>query len=165
MSTRTPAGAALKAGLIAGLLDISAAFIQYYLRTGKNPLTVLKFIASGVFGRRALTGGPEMTGWGLVFHFGIALAFAALYFWLAARWPTLRKTWILSGFVYGLFVWAVMNLVVVPLSRTPELPFSWPGALIGMAILIGCIGLPIAYGAKRAEGFKRGLHSSGIVTG
>lgn len=165
MSTRTPAGAALKAGLIAGLLDISAAFIQYYLRTGKNPLTVLKFIASGVFGRRALTGGTDMILWGLVFHFGIALSFAALYFWLAARWPALRRAWIVFGMVYGLFVWAVMNLLVVPLSRTPERPFSWPGALVAMAILIVCIGLPIAYGAKRAKGFRTGLHSSGMAAG
>ena len=67
--TRTLASEALKAGLIAGLLDISAAFIQYYSRTGRNPLAVLKFIASGVFGKAALTGGTEMILLGLVFHY------------------------------------------------------------------------------------------------
>lgn len=152
--TRTLAREAIKAGLLAGLLDISAAFIQYYARTGRNPLAVLKFIASGVFGRRALTGGSDMIVWGLVFHFIIALAFAGLFFWLAARLPVLRRAWIGAGIAYGLIAWAVMNGVVVPLSRTPELPFSWSNALIAMAILIACIGLPIAYRAKRAAGFN-----------
>lgn len=151
---RTIAREAIKAGLLAGLLDISAAFIQYYARTGRNPLAVLKFIASGAFGRRALTGGSDMIMWGLVFHFIIALAFAGLFFWLAARLPVLRRAWIGAGIAYGLIAWAVMNGVVVPLSRTPELPFSWSNALIAMAILIACIGLPIAYRAKRAAGFN-----------
>lgn len=152
--TRTIAREAIKAGLLAGLLDISAAFIQYYVRTGRNPLAVLKFIASGMFGKRALTGGSDMMVWGLVFHFLIALAFAGLFFWLAARLPVLRRAWIGAGIAYGLIVWAVMNGVVVPLSRTPELPFSWSNALIAIAILIACIGLPIAYRAKRAAGFN-----------
>lgn len=162
--TRTLASEALKAGLIAGLLDISAAFIQYYSRTGRNPLAVLKFIASGAFGRRALTGGSDMIVWGLVFHFLLALAFAGLFFWMAARLPLLRKAWVGAGIAYGLAVWIVMNGAVVPLSRTPELPLDWPGALIGISILIACIGLPIAYLAKRAEGFNTTSHPAARST-
>lgn len=165
MSTRIPARAALKVGLLAGLLDISAAFIQFYLRTGRNPLTVLKFIASGLFGPQALTGGSGMMIVGLLLHFLIALSFALFFFWLATRLPALRKWWVLSGILYGLFVWAVMNLLVVPLSRTPQRPFSWPGALMAMAILVVCIGLPIAYGARKAGGYKTRVPFSGMAAG
>jgi hypothetical protein len=63
----------LKAGLIVGTLDILAAFIQYAIKTGKNPTVVLKFIASGVFGKEAFNGGTMMNVYGLIFHFVIAL--------------------------------------------------------------------------------------------
>ncbi len=65
----------LKAGFIVGTLDILAAFINYYINTGKSPEPVLKFIASGVFGKSAFTIGNEMLAWGLLFHYGIAFIF------------------------------------------------------------------------------------------
>jgi hypothetical protein len=142
---RVTVNTVLKAGLIVGLLDILAAFVHYYLRTEKNPLVVLKFIASGAFGRAALAGGSEMILWGLLFHFLIALSFTGFFFWVVTRLAGLTRAWVLTGIVYGLLVWAVMNLVVVPLSRTPKVPFSWSGTLIGMTILVCCMGLPLAY--------------------
>ena len=145
----------LKAGLVVGLLDIGAAFIYYYLRTGKNPLSILPYIASAVFGARAFSGGADMMVWGALFHFGIAGLFAAFFFWVVVRLPLFTKSWLVTGILYGLFVWCVMNLVVVPLSRTPRLPFNWPNALINMAILIGCIGLPLAWMAQRHRAQKR----------
>jgi hypothetical protein len=147
----------LKAGMIVGLLDIGAAFIYYYVRTGKNPLAILPFIASALFGSRAFSGGTGMMVWGALLHFGIAGLFAAFFFWVVVRLPLFIKSWPVTGALYGLFVWAVMNLVVVPLSRTPRLPFNWSNALINMAILICCIGLPLAWMAHRYRGHKPGI--------
>lgn len=150
---------ALKAGLIVGILDISAAFLHYYLKTGRNPLAILTFIASGVFGKQAFAGGAEMMVLGLLFHFLIATAWAFLFFFVVMRLPLFRRSWVATGTIYGLLVWCVMNLVVLPLSRTPSRPFNWENALIGMGILVVCIGLPLAY---MAIGSRRTLQHQAV---
>jgi uncharacterized membrane protein YagU involved in acid resistance len=134
----------LKAGFLVGTLDISAAFLYYYTKTGKNPLRVLTFIASGIFGKAAFAGGSEMLLAGLALHYIIALTLTFFFFWLLSRLEGLRKVNLLVGIVYGIFVWAVMNLVVVPLSSVSKQPFQWDTALINVLILIACIGIPLA---------------------
>ena len=61
----------------------------------------------------------------------------------------LQKNVVLTGVLYGLFVWFVMNRIVLPLSNTPPLPFTVRGALISSAILIVAIGMPLSIIAKR----------------
>lgn len=138
----------LKAGLIVGTLDISAAFLYYFIRTGKNPLRVLTFVASGLFGKAAFDGGSEMLLAGLVLHYIIATTFAFIFFWLFSRLEVLRKISLLTGVAYGVMVWMVMNLLVVPLSNVSRQPFRWDGALINMLILVICIGIPLSLMAK-----------------
>ena len=48
-------GRAIKAGFIAGTLDITAACIQTYIKVGKGSDAVLKYLASAVFGKDAYT--------------------------------------------------------------------------------------------------------------
>ena len=62
---------------------------------------------------------------------------------------TLSKNAVATGLGYGVFVWLVMNLAVVPLTRAYQFPFSIKGAAIGMAILMVCVGLPISLVARR----------------
>ena len=76
MASSTPVASIWKAGLLAGLLDIAAALIQYAANGGKTPSIVFKFIASGVFGRKAFAGGTAMIVAGFIFHLLIALSFA-----------------------------------------------------------------------------------------
>ena len=136
----------LFAGLTAGLLDGAAAVINYLISTnGKNPVKIFNFIASGVFGKKALTGGWAMAGWGLLFHFIIACLFAGFFYFLYQRIKFLSKDIILTGIVYGIFVWLVMNIAVLPLSNTPPLPFVVSKAIIAVLILILCVGIPIAF--------------------
>jgi hypothetical protein len=139
----------LFAGLLAGFLDAAAASIQYFLSTGNNPTRVFQYIASAVFGKSAFSGGLGMALLGLMFHFLIALGFAALFF---LSYPLVfkpLKNKIVMGIVYGLLVWAIMNLVVVPLTRAPQGPFRLKGAVIAMAILIFMVGIPIAFIVNR----------------
>lgn len=136
----------LRAGLLAGTLDILAAIL--ILAKG-NAVGTLKFIASGVFGKAAISGGADMVASGAVFHFFIATSFAGAYFLAYPRLPFLQKNKWVSGILYGVFVWAVMNLLVVPLSNAPQRPFAWDSALENMAILVMCIGLPIAWLADK----------------
>ncbi|HET9054603.1 MAG TPA: hypothetical protein VFM90_10535 [Cyclobacteriaceae bacterium] len=141
----------LLTGLLAGTLDGLAAVILYYMQTGKDPLNVFRFIASGVFGVQAFSGGVTMALWGIVFHYSIAFGWAMLFFLLARKCLLLTKNWIISGVVYGVFVWLIMNLVVVPLSHVPVKadPKEWPDILTGVSILVICIGLPVSFAARK----------------
>lgn len=132
-------------GFIAGSLDIIAACVQYYIRTGKEPGNVLRYVASGVFGKDALTGGIPMAAWGLFFHYVIALGFTLFFLWIYPKINLGSKNKWITGFLYGAFVWAVMNLVIVKLSNIfPPAPFDINKAVIAMLILMFCIGLPIS---------------------
>ncbi|MBD2724727.1 hypothetical protein [Hymenobacter armeniacus] len=145
--------AALLTGLLAGTLDIAAACTQYVLLAHKPPVNVLRFVASGLFGPAALAGGAGMALAGLVFHYGIACAWALVLYWLYPRWSLLRQLPpLLVGLLYGAVVWAIMNLLVVPASRIPPRPFNLPSAAMAMGILMACIGLPIAWRAARYYG-------------
>ena len=139
----------LQAGLIAGTLDVLSAFIYYYIKSGKtNFLVIFKFIASGIFGKAAGDGGNAMIWVGFILHYAIAFSFTVFFFWLYPKVKLMSKNRIVTAIVYGLFVWAVMNLIVVPSSNTVHRPFKIEGALINMGILIVCIGLPLSFMAN-----------------
>lgn len=135
----------LLAGLTAGVLDAAGAIINYMISTnGKNPVRIFNFIASGVFGKKAFTGGWVMAVWGLLFHLLIACIFAAFFYFLYTRLKFISKNILLSGVLYGIFVWFVMNLIVVPLSNTPPIGFQLSKAIVAALILIICVGIPVA---------------------
>jgi hypothetical protein len=144
---------AFKAGLIAGSLDIVAAFIQTYIKSGKGPDAVLKFIASGAFGKAAFTRGNVMIIWGLIFHFIIAVSFTLFFFWLTYKIPALLKRKILTAIGYSVFMWLVTQFIVIPLSKIPEYPVKPVNAIIAICILIICIGIPISYMAGRKKSY------------
>jgi hypothetical protein len=140
----SPVKIVILAGLIAGTMDILAAFTQTYLTSGRGPETVLKFVASGVFGKEAFVQGWMMPAAGLFFHFVIATSWALLFFFIYPRIKPVLKNKYLLGVLYGIFVWLIMNRVVLPLSNTPPIPFNLGKAAISMSIIIACIGLPIS---------------------
>lgn len=137
--------------LLVGSLDILAASIQFYLNTGNGPAPVFKFIASGVFGPEAFSGGDNMIFYGLLFHYLIALGFTLFFFILSIAFPAFLKTKVLTGILYGIFVWIVMNLLILPFSNTPKSEFNWINAGIGILILIVCVGLPLSFIASRSK--------------
>jgi hypothetical protein len=141
--------AILKATLLAGSLDISAAFIQVYLRNKTMPSAVLKYIASAVFGKAAFAAGYGMMAWGLLFHFIIAFACAAVFFLLYSKLNFLKYSYMLNALLIALVAWTITNLVILPLSNVPKGSFNLTRAAIAATILFVCIGLPISIGAKR----------------
>jgi hypothetical protein len=135
----------IKAGLIAGTLDILAAITNYYINTGKPPAGVFKFIASGAFGSSAFSGRTEMIVAGILFHYLIAFGFTILFFLV---YPKIKE-WvssyiIITGITYGLLAWCIMNFVVVPLSKTPTLKHDVIQTVINILFIMFFIGLPIA---------------------
>ncbi len=147
----------LKAGLLAGTLDIASAFIKYLIEGKKNPEIILKYIASGVMGRPALKGGWDIAALGLFLHYVIAFLFTILLFWLYPRLKLVRFHPLLIGVLYGIFTWLVMNLVVVPYSKVPRAPgpFNWNQAIIAALILIVCIGIPVSFLARKYYLYKK----------
>ena len=134
------------AGLIAGTLDIFGALTVYSLILHKGPaMLILQRIASAALGKVAFKGGWAMAVCGLGFHYIIAYCFTTAYVLLYPYLPFLKKHKLTSGLLYGLFVWLVMNRIVLPRTKLLIPPFKWSLALIAMALLILFIGLPVAY--------------------
>ncbi len=148
---RSLAGSIALTGLVAGTLDMTAATLQYLSRGGTNPVRILIYIASGVFGPAAFEAtSPLIPALGLFFHYLIAYSWTIAFFAAASALPALRGRPLLIGPLYGILVWFVMNRIVVPLSRVPpSRGFDPVQAAIACAILMVCIGTPIALGAAR----------------
>lgn len=150
-------GIALATGLTAGTLDALAASTQFYLRTGNSPAGVWRYVASALLGPAARTGGAGTVLVGILMHYGIALGWTVVFFVAASRWPTLRANPWIVGPLYGVFVWAMMTRVLVPLTRIgPPGPFNLSQAATAAAIIVVCVGTPIAFGARRAFGAPPG---------
>lgn len=134
----------LLAGLLAGTLDISSAFI-YVSILGREPIRVLYYIASGIMGKSATQQPTTLIAvFGLALHYFIAYSFTIFFFLIYSKLKIMAKNKYITAVVYGLFVWAVMNLVVVPLSNVIHGPFNLKNAAINAGILIIAIGLPVS---------------------
>jgi hypothetical protein len=136
-------------GLLAGSLDILSAFVQAYVMRGARPIVVLQYIASGAFGKAAFSGGWLMPLLGLLFHFIIAYSFTAFFFLI---YPSVRLLWKnipVTAVLYGIFIYVVMNMLVLRLTRVPPITFHWDKALMATAILIVAIGLPVSFFARK----------------
>ena len=144
-----------KATAIAGSLDITAASIQAYLSRDVTPDRLLKYIASGLFGADAYSGGIEYMVVGLFVHFLIVFACTVTYFF---TYPTIRflhiSIW-LSSFLVALVAWIVTTRVIIPVSQIQPAPFNTAKALIALVILYVCIGLPITLIANTYYSRKR----------
>lgn len=130
--------------LLVGTLDGIAAVIQFIVTGGDDPLNVFRFIASGIFGDASFNGGLNMALLGILFHYLIAGIWVSLFIWL---YPIVKPSWsnkYISGVLYGVFIWIIMNLVVLPLSNTPPLSRNFAGDIIGILIIIAAVGLPVS---------------------
>ena len=136
--------------LIAGTLDIADALIFYGLR-GVPAAGLLRFIAGCLLGVSALHGGLGMAALGLAIHYTITLFWSALFLTAATRVTFLTRNAIASGLLYGALIYAVMNFVVLPLTRLPPRSHHLPPAVLvnGVLALLLFMGLPIALIARR----------------
>jgi hypothetical protein len=136
---QSPLLAILVGGFIAGALDATTAFISFGWGMTRG-------IASGVLGSRAFAGGTAIWIFGLALHFFIAISAAVIYYLVSRRLTFLREHFIVCGLFYGIAIYLVMNLIVVPLSAVPFAvgPFSVRAMRQGLLVHMFLIGLPIA---------------------
>lgn len=143
-----PFAAIFYGGLLAGIFDITQAFIGFGL-LGAKPFRILQHIAGGVFGAGAMQMGWTSAALGLVFHFTIAFTAAVVYYFASRVLRVMVEHAVVSGLIYGELVFLFMYFVVLPL--TPLGPAHFNNATyvtgpIGHPLLVG---LPIALSVRR----------------
>ena len=74
---------------------------------------------------------------------------SAFFFLLYPKVKLLPGNSFITAIFYGIFVWAVMNLLVLPLTKLDPITFDIKKASVAALILIFCIGLPITLRAKK----------------
>lgn len=137
--------------VLAGMLDLAGAVISYMLVRRTFPVKILEYIAGGVHGGAALDGSFLMNVQGGIFHFLIAGCWTVFFYMLFPSFRFLHRSVWLNALLYGLLIWAVMNIVVLPLSawKVPVSPIRVKEAGKAATILIICVALPIAWRTKR----------------
>ena len=137
-----PLPAILVGGFIAGLLDLTCAYISYGVHMPRG-------IARGLVGSVAFQGGIGYYILGIALHFFIALSAAAVYYGASLRLKFLEEYPFVCGLFYGIAIFLVMNLIVLPLSAIhAKGPFTMRGLDQGLLVHMFLIGLPIAYSVR-----------------
>lgn len=144
--------ALVRIGLIAGTLDISENLIFNAFRH-ITPAMIFRYIASGLVGPSAIRGGAGMIALGVAIHYAIAFAWTAIYFFAALQWRVLVRRPVVCGLLYGALVYAVMNFVVLPMTRVPHshAAASVASRVSGVLALLFCIGLTVALLTAREQ--------------
>jgi hypothetical protein len=136
-------------GLIAGTLDILAAYTDIFIRTGRISKKMFQYIAGGALSlNNTMNGGVPIILLGVFFHYFIAFSFTLFFFYLYRKNRIFGLNKFVAAFLYGFFIWAVMNLIVLPLSALPPGTITIGKALQGGSILAVMIGLPVSLGAS-----------------
>lgn len=141
--------------LLVGIIDGMDAVVFFGLR-GVRPLQVFQAIASGVLGRAAFAGGQATAWLGVALHFFIAFCVCLIYLLASSRVMVLRRAPVACGVLYGLAVYLVMNLIVVPASAAAPGTPSWPVVVNGILIHMLGVGLPAALVAAATRPPARG---------
>ena len=134
----------LCAGLLAAALDILDPILFYGVR-GVPAIRILQSVAAGLYGRAAYTGGLRTALIGLALHSFIALTWAALFVVAARSVNFLSRQAVVSGLLYGAFIYIVMNFVILPHSHVTHGPRPTGIVLVNaVAAILFLVGLPIS---------------------
>jgi hypothetical protein len=151
MRRLSPFSAILIGGAIAGSLDIIYA-IGFSAMHGVPPMRILQSVASGLLGKSAFDGGVPIAVLGLALHFFIAFSWAAIFYLASRVIPALTRHAVIAGLFFGFLIYAVMNLVVLPLSAYPrKVTFPLLVLVTGLLVHMICIGLPISLAVRRTK--------------
>jgi uncharacterized membrane protein YagU involved in acid resistance len=144
--TNTAYSTILLACLVAGTLDITYAIITWGPVFGQVTATqLLQGIASTLAGKSAFAGGTTTALVGLSMHYGISLAWTLIYFFIFPYLPFLAWNKWVSGILYGVFVWAMMTLIIVPLVTGRAYHYSTIPFLKSIAPMVVLLGPAIAF--------------------
>jgi hypothetical protein len=137
-------------GLIVGAMDITAAIVVVISR-GSTATRLLQFVASGLIGQKAFEGGIGTAALGLGLQFVIAFCVVTVFYAASRSFPVVHRHAVITGMVYGLIVFGVMNLIVLPLSAAKP-RHTLTGDLLQIGIHMFVIGLPTSLLVRRLSG-------------
>ncbi len=135
------------AGLLAGILDITAAFITWAVQ-GVPPVRILQGIAAGLLGPQAFKEGSAAALLGAAIHFLIAFSAAAVFYMASRKIAFMTRRSILAGVLYGVCFYVVMCWIVMPLSKFHSAQ-TIARSVIAIVTHIVCVGLPISLMVRR----------------
>ncbi|HUJ60626.1 MAG TPA: DUF6789 family protein [Kofleriaceae bacterium] len=138
---------AITGGVIAGL--IGGAVLELYLLGiallhGADVWPIVKAAAAPLLGARAQHGGFDLASVviGLTCHFAVAIAWAVVFALMI--YGISRPATVLAGIAWGVMVWAIMYIAVLPLLGLGQLASAAP---TGRAVLAHMVyGLAIGVG-------------------
>jgi len=115
-SSSTTNNSLLRLSLIGGIIS---GFLHLLIQQGivfglilKTPIiSSLQFVASGIMGDAAFTGGLATALLGLVLDFIMITIMAGVFIFSVDRIPLLRRNVIVGSILYGFGVFIVMNLI------------------------------------------------------
>jgi hypothetical protein len=139
-------------GLLAATLDIVYACVFWAIQADVPPSRILQSVAAGLLGELSFEGGNGAAALGFLLHYLIVLVMAVAYYIVARRWPPIRRRWLLAGAAYGLLLYAVMQYIVVPLSRAGTGPQDRLWITLSIAVHVVLVGVPIALFGSLATG-------------
>ena len=128
-------------GIVVGTLDLVFATLFWSTR-GVPPIRILQSIAAGLLGSASFERGTNSASLGVGLHYLIATMFIVIYYFLSQRLNILFKRPIACGLLYGIFLYVVMNFVVVPLSDAESVHVNdtaWVTSSILVHTMIGVI--------------------------
>ena len=140
-------------GLIIGAIHlVIQAWIVFILILKLAPSFTIgaQYIASGVMGNAAYTGGFATALLGVILEVVMTIIIAGIFIFSADRIPLLRKNVIVGSLLYGIGVFVVMNFVVLPLSAATVSAPPPMGLLIEIIVEhMLLIGLPLGILVQR----------------
>jgi len=147
--SRGPFAAIFCGGLLAGILDLTQAFIGFGVAMGATPFRILQSIARGIFGAHAREMGWVSAAVGLICHFTVAFGAATVYYLASRKLRVLVERPILCGLIYGELVFLFMYFVVIPLSAVHHATYNLATYITGPIGHPLLVGLPIALCIRR----------------
>ena len=134
---------AVVAGVAGGAIFQLYLWMTTILPAHGSIVTQWQWIASTVLGKAALTDRRFALA-GLAIHALVSVGWAGGYAYLAATGPLANRRWIVSGIVYGLIVYTIMQTILLADNNFtyPPTPNAFLNAVAAHAVFFG---IPVAY--------------------
>ena len=132
---------ALLASVAAGIPDV---FVAAALSRA-SPGRILQTIASGVLGEASYVGGSTSMALGFGLQIAMSFLIALIYNIAFSYVADIRRSPLMSGALYGVVIFVVMNFVVVPLSRAHPKPQWDLKSVVAMLIIMVLFGEIISF--------------------
>lgn len=138
-------------GLIIAIGDTIFATTLWFSWDAPGFTKLFQTIAVGVLGQASYQGGVQAAWLGAGLHLFMASMFVLAYTLVSRRAPQLLRKPLAYGALYGVLLYAIMNFMVMPLSRVDAHPtLKHPDWLIYSVLVHMAFGMVCVLFARRA---------------